>query len=188
MLLRYHIVQNDGYIHEAVSTQPWSGAAKVHVSIVNWMKQSPTEHCLDHQSVSSINSALTATIDVSVAKRLNVNLNQCFQGVIPVGKGFIVTEQQVDSWSKANPKNYDVLKLSSMGANLAQNPQGKPERWIIDFNKLSLEDASEYELPFRHVEVYVKPERDQNRMESRRLKWWQPGGNPQQMRFRCSHI
>ncbi len=177
-----HIVQNDGYIHEAVSTQPWSGAAKVHVSIVNWMKQSPRAHHLDQKTVSSINSALTATIDVSVAKRLDVNLNQCFQGVIPVGKGFIVTEQQADSWIKADPKNCDVLKLFSMGANLAQNPQGKPERWIIDFNKLSLEDASEYELPFRHVEIYVKPEREQNRMESRRLKWWQPGGNPQQMR------
>jgi hypothetical protein len=48
--------------------------------------------------------------------------------VIPVGEGFIVTEQQVNEWIKADSKNQDVLKLFSMGANLAKNPHGKPER------------------------------------------------------------
>lgn len=177
-----YITQSGGYIHEAISTQPWSGEAKVHVSLVNWSKQQPKNYHLDNKVVSKINSSLTANIDVSNAKRLSANLNKCFQGMIPVGKGFIVTEEQVNDWTKHDAKNQEVLKLFSMGANLAQNPHGKPERWIIDFDKLSLEDASEYGLPFQHTKTYVKPERDKNRMESRRLKWWQPGGNPQQMR------
>jgi hypothetical protein len=59
-----------------------------------------------------------------------------------------------------------------VGANLAQNPHGKPERWIIDFNDMSLEDASDYLLPFDYVKKYVKPERDGNRDERARTNWW----------------
>ncbi|MFO5440796.1 MAG: class I SAM-dependent DNA methyltransferase, partial [Dolichospermum sp.] len=160
-----YITQNGGYIHEAVSTQPWSGAAKVHVSIINWCKDKPRKSYLDDLVVSQINSSLKSTVDVSQAVRLKANLNKCFQGVSPVGMGFIVTEQQVIDWIKADSKNKEVLKLFSMGANLAQNPHGKPERWIIDFNDMSLEDASDYQLPFEHIKTYVKYERDNNRDE-----------------------
>jgi len=59
-----------------------------------------------------------------------------------------------------------------MGANLAKNPHGKPERWIIDFNDMSLENASDYVLPFDYVKKYVKPERDGNRDERARTNWW----------------
>lgn len=168
-----YITQNDGIIHEAISTQPWSGEANVHVSLVNWAKQPPKTYRLDGQIVSQINSSLTATINVSQAKRLKANLNFCFQGVIPVGKGFIVTEEQVNDWIAADAKNQEVLKLFSMGANLAKNPHGKPDRWIIDFNDMSLEEASDCLLPFNYVKTHVKPERDRNRDARARSYWWQ---------------
>ncbi|MGB5962878.1 MAG: DNA methyltransferase [Coleofasciculaceae cyanobacterium] len=183
-----YITQNNGYIHEAISTQPWSGEAKGHVSLVNWSKQQPKSYHLDNKVVSKINSSLTANIDVSEAARLQVNLNQCFQGVIPVGKGFIVTEEQVKAWIKADSKNKNILKLFSMGANLAQNPHGKPERWIIDFSDMSLEDASDYKLPFQHVKVYVKPERDGNRREVTRLNWWKYGEKRPAMRKAIANL
>ncbi|MFM6686433.1 MAG: class I SAM-dependent DNA methyltransferase, partial [Dolichospermum sp.] len=164
------------------STQPWSGAAKVHVSIVNWCKDKPQKYYLDDIVVSQINSSLKSSIDVSQAVRLQTNLNKCFQGVSPVGMGFIVTEQQVIDWIKADSKNAEVLKLFSMGANLAQNPHGKPERWIIDFADRSLENATDYELPFEHIKQTVKPERDNNRMRKRKINWWKLGNNAIYMR------
>ncbi|MFK0732588.1 MAG: DNA methyltransferase [Gloeotrichia echinulata HAB0833] len=167
-----YITQNGGHIHEAVSTQPWSGEAKVHVSLVNWSKDKPQKYYLDNQVVSKINSSLTSTIDVYQALRLKANLNKCFQGVIPVGAGFIVTAEQVKDWVKADSKNQEVLKLFSMGANLAKKPHGTPERWIIDFVDMSLEEASNYILPFRHIETFVKPERLKNRERSLQQKWW----------------
>ncbi|MGL5196092.1 MAG: class I SAM-dependent DNA methyltransferase, partial [Chroococcales cyanobacterium] len=167
-----YITQNGGYIHEAVSSQPWSGEANVHVSLVNWAKQEPNQYYLDNSRVSCINSSLQSTIDVSKSVRLAANKNRCFQGVIPVGKGFIVTEQQVKTWIQADPKNQEVLKLFSMGANLAKNPHGKPDRWIIDFNEMTIEDASDYSLPFQHIQATVKPERDKNRDEKARTYWW----------------
>jgi hypothetical protein len=168
-----YIIQNGGYIHEAVSTQPWSGEAKVHVSIVNWSKKEAKVSYLDNQKVLKINSSLKSTTDTSQAVRLAANLNKCFQGVIPVGEGFIVTEQQVNEWIKADSKNQDVLKLFSMGANLAKNPHGKPERWIIDFNGMNIESASSYHLPFEYVKTFVKPERISNRDKKAREYWWQ---------------
>jgi SAM-dependent methyltransferase len=171
-----HIVQNDGYIHEAVSTQPWSGAAKVHVSIVNWMKQSPKAHHLDQKPVSTINSALTATVDVSVAKRLNVNLNCCFQGVIPNGKGFMLTEQEARAWTEQEPRSREVIKQFSMGANLAKNPHGKPDRWIIDFQDMTIEEASEYTLCFDRIKSTIPLERENNRNEALKQNWWKYEG------------
>jgi len=180
-----YITQNGGCIYDVISTQPWSGEAKVHISIINWLKISDNQELtyrIDHKIVSNINSSLKAEVDVSQAVRLKANLNLCFQGVIPVGKGFLVTQSQVNKWIQSDPKNCEVLKLFSMGANLAKNPHGKPERWIIDFNDLSLEDASEYELPFNHVKTHVKPERDKNRRETTKFNWWKYGEKRPAMR------
>ncbi len=177
-----YIAKNGGYIHEAVSTQPWSGEAKVHVSIVNWTKKEPKSYYLDNRIVSRLNSSLQSTIDVWQAVGLSANANRCFQGVIPVGKGFIITEPKVKNWIEADSRNQAVLKLFSMGANLAKNPHGKPERWIIDFNDMSIEEASNYLLPFEHIKLTVKPERDKNRREVTRINWWKYGEKRPAMR------
>ena len=167
-----YITQNNGHIHEAISTQPWSGEAKVHVSLVNWSKQQPKIYHLDNKVVSKINSSLTANIDVSEAARLQVNLNQCFQGVIPNGKGFILTEDNVKTWLKVDQKNQKVIKLFSMGANLAQNSHGKPDRWIIDFVDMSIEEASQYKLPFERLHKTIPLERQNNRNQKLKDQWW----------------
>lgn len=167
-----YINQNGGYIHEAVSTQPWSGEAKVHVSIVNWCKQKPENYYLDNQIVSQINSSLKSSIDVSQAVRLQANINKCFQGVIPVGKGFFITKKKAEEWIKSQIKNQDILKESISAKDLTDNTHGKPERWIIDFQNMSIEEVSEYKLPFEYVKTNVKPERETNREAVMREKWW----------------
>ena len=183
-----YITENGGYIYHAISSQEWSGEAKVHVSIVNWSKQKPNHAILDGKEVSLINSSLQSTVKVTQAVRLKANLNQCFQGVSPVGTGFIITPGQRQEWVKADPKNADIMKLFSMGKNLAQNPDGIPERWVIDFNEMSLEDARNYALLFQHIQKTVKPERESNRMDKRRLKWWQFGVNAPSMRKAIANL
>ncbi|MCU7245211.1 MAG: N-6 DNA methylase [Microcystis aeruginosa WS75] len=167
-----YITHNGGHIHEAISTQPWSGEANVHVSIVNWSKIEPVSYYLDNHPVSQINSSLKATVDVSKAVRLLANKNISFQGVIPVGKGFYIKSEQAEKWIENDLKNKEVLKLSSSAGDLTDNPHGKPSRWIIDFNDMSLEDASEYKLPFEHIKLTVKPEREINRDKKARDFWW----------------
>jgi SAM-dependent methyltransferase len=177
-----YIVQEGGYIHEAVSSQVWSGEAKVHVSIVNWSLKLPGQRFLDDIKVSRITSSLKSITDVVHATRLNSNLEKCFQGVIPLGIGFIITKDQVDTFIQRDPRNREVLKLFSMGTNLAQNQHGKPDRWVIDFTNMDIEEASTYSLPFEHIHRTVKPHRDTNRRETRRLNWWKFGENAPKMR------
>ena len=167
-----YIFQNGGYIHDAVSTQEWSGEAKVHVSIANWCYIQPNIYRLDGQDVSKINTSLQAEIDVTHAVRVKANLNIGFQGVIPVGKGFYVDSAKVEGWIKADPKNKDVLKLSCSAGDLTDVPNGLPSRWIIDFNDMSFEDANNYKLPLAHIKATVKPERDTNRDDKAKEYWW----------------
>ncbi|WP_254172853.1 DNA methyltransferase [Planktothrix pseudagardhii] len=177
-----YITQNNAYIHEAISTQVWSGEAAVHVSIVNWCYENPKEYYLDHQLVKQINSSLTTTIDVSQVGIIKANYNYAFKGVQPTGQGFLITEEDVKRYIKSNDNNNTVLKQFLDAKDLARNPHGKPDRWIIDFNDMSLEDASDYQLPFEHIKATVKPERDKNRREITKLNWWRFGEKRPAMR------
>ncbi len=177
-----YITNEGGHIHEAISSQVWSGEAKVHVSIVNWSYEQPKQYFLDDKQVSFINSSLQPQIDVSIAKTLQANNNQCFQGVIPNGKGFIITEQKANQWIKDNSMNKRVLKLFSMGANLAQNPCGKPDRWIIDFDDMSIEEAGDFDKPFDRVKSTIPIERQNNRNKKLQENWWKYEGKRIAMR------
>jgi tetratricopeptide (TPR) repeat protein len=167
-----YIVENGGYIHEAISSQPWSGKANVHVSIVNWSRKKPKVYRLNQTEVERINTSLSSTIDVTGAETLSANKNVCFQGVLPVGLGFVVTDREAKNWIRQDPKNAEVLKLYSMGTNLTQNPKGIPDKWIIDFNNMSLEEACKYKLIYGYICKNVKPERSQNRDSRARDNWW----------------
>jgi SAM-dependent methyltransferase len=177
-----YIVQNGGYIHDAISSQPWAGEAVVHVSLVNWTKQKPHILYLDHKSVEAITSSLKSSIDVSKASQLAANRNKLFRGVEPNGIGFFVKEEIVQTWIQKDKDNELVLKRFSMGANLAKEPQGKPDRWIIDFNDMPIEDASTYKLPFEYVQLHVKPERAKSKEASLKERWWQYRRNNKPLR------
>jgi SAM-dependent methyltransferase len=183
-----YIKHNGGHIHSAVSTQPWSGEANVHVSIVNWaMKEQPSSR-LDDQEVEVINSSLRSTVDVSEAASLQSNQSFCYQGVIPVGKGFNVEAVMAQKWILEDSKNMDVIKLYSTGANLAKRPLGEPDRWIVDFADMELEEAERYRLPFGQVRDLVRPERMKNRREVTRVNWWRYGEKRPAMRVALSSL
>ncbi|PZV18113.1 MAG: class I SAM-dependent DNA methyltransferase [Leptolyngbya sp.] len=177
-----YLTRNGGVIHEAISTQPWSGEAVVHVSIVNWSYEEPQKYYLDNQAVETINSSLRVNADVSGSIKLKSNQNYSFEGIKTTGLGFLITEEQANQWIKADSKNKDVLKPFSTGSDLTRNSNGQPERWIIDFNDMSVEDASNYSLLFNHVKTTVKPERDKNRRDARRINWWKFGENAPKLR------
>ena len=42
--------------------------------------------------------------------------------------------------------------------------------WVIDFNDMSIEEASNYKLPFERVKEKVKPERDKSREKNKTSK------------------
>jgi hypothetical protein len=53
---------------------------------------------------------------------------------------------------------------------------------------MSIEDASEYKLPFEHIKQTVKPQRDDNRRDVTKLNWWKYGEKRPAMRNAISSL
>jgi SAM-dependent methyltransferase len=167
-----YIVNNGGFLSNVVSTQPWSGEANVHVSIVNWSR-TPDKSCtIDGIVVPFISSSLRSDVDTKEATKLRANQGFCFVGVQPTGAGFEIEEQTATEWIASDSKNSEVLSLFSKGSNLAKTPSGVPAKWIIDFGDRDLEDAEAYRLPFERVATEVRPKRLLARRDHVRLYWW----------------
>lgn len=167
-----YIVGNGGTITEAISTQVWSGDAVVHVSIVNWVKgDQPGRKKLFNQigddkdspweivELDTINSSLSAKLDVTTAKRLNVNIQSetCYQGQTHGHRGFLLTHQEAEIMLKdqaSKPVIYPYL----IGDDLVGNLQSQPSRYVIDLNHCpDLFAAMNYGIAFRQVEQIVMP-------------------------------
>jgi hypothetical protein len=181
-----HIVKT-GTIVEAVDNQPWSGEANVHVSIVNWInshkakvlpgtrrmwfKVEPApgtkkprkrgsgpaskEYELDSRLCDSINAALSDETDVTAAPVLAVNAGVCYTGQYPRHEGFMLTRAEGREMLRGQRRNRKVVWPFLVGGEMLT--VGTPERWVIDFQMMSILDAKGYSLPFAHVEKVVLP-------------------------------
>jgi len=167
-----------GRIFEAWSDEDWTveGAA-VRVSIICFDGAQSTLARLDGRSVSSILPDLSESlngVDLTRAKQLFENVGRAFLGT-KKGGPFDLPSQLAREMLKAptNPngfKNTDVLHRRSTGSDLSRRPE---DRWVIDFGHGASErDAMLYEAPFQYVLRTVKPVRDINRREARRLNYW----------------
>jgi N-6 DNA Methylase len=173
-----YIVQNGGTITEAVSSQPWSGLANVHVSIVNWAKngswrdkklslqlgndpQGPVQTWM----LERINSSLSVKLDVTAAVRLRTNIQSkgCFQGQTHGHEGFLLSADDAGEMVRDDPRNGEVLfpflTADEMLAGLS------PERWVIDFQPRNIIESSSYKLPYQSVKAWVLPTREKEANE-----------------------
>ena len=178
-----HIV-NDGTILEAVSSQPWSGEAAVHVSIVNWIKSevkgqktlqllagTDREGPWERKTVSQINSSLSFTTDVASAKRLQTNADAkaCFQGQTHGHEGFLVTPQQAQKLFECDKENKKVVFPFLTADDLLSTSPPSPTRYVIDFHPRDQFAAARHEQPFALVKKLVLPGReDAARKEQKR--------------------
>jgi hypothetical protein len=167
-----YIGANDGYIANAISSQPWSGEANVFVSIVNWTKEKPMSCMLNGIEVGFINTALKAEADASQAQSLKANKGYSFLGVQPNSKNFYVSPEIGNAWISEAPIHQEVIKPFVTADDLTDRPPGDCKRWIIDFADRSIEEIERYFLAFDQAKRLVKPERANNREQVLREKWW----------------
>lgn len=167
-------VQELGNIFWAWSDRPWilDGAA-VRVSMIGFDNGSEKNIELDGRRVIAINSDLTSAVDVTVAKRLLENLGLAFLGVNKGGP-FDLTDEQAQLFlsHSTNPNgksNTNVIKRLINGIDLLRLSRNM---WVIDFNGMNLEEASQFVIPFEHVIKHVKPVRQNNREKRTSEKFW----------------
>lgn len=169
-----------GRIFEAWSDEEWTveGAA-VRVSMVCFDNKKGGPALLDGQLVGTIFADLEMErggADLTSASRLSCNRATAFQGPVKVGP-FDVEGDTARTWVAlpTNPngrKNSDVVRPLLNGMDITRRPS---DRWIVDFGTMSEVEACAYEAPFEYVRQHVKPVRETNRREKRRIFWWQHG-------------
>lgn len=169
------ILENNGVIVNAISTQDWSGEAAVDVSIVNWAKGARgVRPVLDGTFVPAITPALrSVSVDLSGAVRLRRNVGRAFQGPQPVGMGFVLDRAEAEQLLARGDASYaEIVRPYLIGEDILERPDQAPSRFIIDFAALSLEEAATYPAALEILRERVKPFRDQNRRRTRREHWW----------------
>lgn len=190
-----YIVGNGGVITSAVSTQPWTGTAKVHVSIVNWVKpanNAPVANrvLLDGVEVPWIDASLRSgdagELDPT---KLTSNASRCFQGPIPIGEGFVLTEKEALEMRDDQSAQYgEVVKPYLIGEDIARRPNRSPSRWIIDFGYMELEEAMLFPDALAIVKERVRPVRLTARRASYRDRWWRFGEGRRGMREAIANL
>ncbi len=176
-----YIVESGGVITDAVSKQPWPGAAFVNVSIVNWTKDpasAPRACMLDGQEVDGVNASLCAVgrTGETHVHRLAGNRRLAFQGPKPVGKGFVLMPRDAhELLALPNVASDGVLRPYITGHDLANTPSQTPTRFVIDFDQRTLEEANAYPELVAHLRQTVKHERATNSDKYAREHWWLHG-------------
>ena len=171
------LVSRGVQIYRAIQSRPWPSASAGVSYAAAWLSLAPlggdAEFVADGVPCRGISTVLEpAGRNVGNPVRLQGNADIAFIGCYPLGSGFVIDSSLMERWVEADPRNSEVIALYLTGDDLNGSPSISTDKWIIDFNDRSEEAASEYELPFRHVERFVKPERSRNADKSRRTYWW----------------
>jgi type II restriction/modification system DNA methylase subunit YeeA len=176
-------IVNSTRIFEAWSDEPWiNDGAAVRVSLVAFGEGSGCR--LDGREVTAIHADLTAGagVDLTKARRLQDNAQISFQGSQKIG-ALDIEGKQAREWLKLpNPNgkpSSDVVKPTWNGFDVLRRSQ---DRYVIDFGSLPVEEASLYEAPFQHVDLHVRPIREQNKDKQRRTRWWLSGRSNEKLR------
>jgi len=109
--------------------------------------------------------------NVASAISLTANRDLSNRGFCLFGAGFIVTEAQAHALGLGRePFLEGVLRPYRNGRDLTSTPRGV---YVIDLYGMSTEETRErFPQVYQHVLQHVKPERDQNKRESRKRNWW----------------
>lgn len=172
------IIAEGGTIFNAVSTQKWSGEAKVHVSIVNYTNKKPHTGPfeLDGEKVPVISSRLLPFTINWEPKPLLENSNRAFQGVTALGKGFILDRKQALTLKRKNKKNSNVIKEFISASHVTDAKNTLKREWIIDFQDWELQDAQEYKEIFDLLKAQIESSKKKSKRTKTRAavtgSWW----------------
>ncbi len=133
-----------------------------------------------------IYSDLTIGANVVSMTSLKSNYRMSFQGVIPLGDGFRLNQEEIHKLGFSLDTLPDVIKPYMIGRDVVKEHQKK---WIIDFHNLTKEQAYlNYPSLYQRIIELVKPSREQNNRKCRRENWWLFGENAPKLRSAISTI
>lgn len=114
---------------------------------------------------------LTVGADVASVKPLQANQDLSNRGVCLFGKGFVVTKKEAASLGLGSISGLERhIRHYCNGRDLTQTSR---DVMVIDLFGLTVDEARErYPAVYQWLLERVKPERDNNKRDSRRRNWW----------------
>ncbi len=138
---------------------------------------------LSYRECIFINSALSDTPDLGSAKVLlcNTTPQRVFQGITTgYNKGFVLSSIEKQMLIKQDPPSTSVIFPYLIGRELVSG-DGKPERFVIDFQEMSMLDAQRFKGAFKRIRDIVLPaieekaqkeDKDEKAHRNHLQKWW----------------
>ena len=119
----------------------------------------------------AINADLTIGADLAKALPLRANAGLCSPGVKLHGAGFLVRPEEATKLGLGtNPGLTKHIRQYRNGKDIASVPR---DLYVIDAYGLSLDELrGRFPAVYQWLFERVKPERDQNRRETRKSNWW----------------
>jgi len=178
------ICTHGGTIYSAIKRLKWPGLAAVTVSVIHITRNSKPDGCiLDGRPITQITAYLFHAGGHEDPAVLRENDHVCFQGMIVLGMGFTFDDR--DSSGKATPlremdrlittrsRNKEIIKPYIGGEEILDDPKHENRRFVIDFNDMDYESASQWPELLEIVREKAKPDRDKQKRKPLREKWWQ---------------
>ena len=168
-------IKDTGDIFMAHSDRDWIlPGATVQTSIVGFDDGTETERTLDGETVANINSNLTSGADTTLAKRLRENRGICFAGQSPTApfdiSAELAAEMLAEPLNVNGRPNSDVVLPVMNARDITERNRGM---YTVNFGLMSLDKASQYEMPFEYVKEHVYPVRQGESQIDNRKTWWQ---------------
>lgn len=170
------ILNGGGTIYAADTRVRWPGKANVLVSTIRVVKGFwSSDSRLNSKACSQISSYLTSASEDWQPQPLVANSGLASRGIIPNGKGFVLSLDEAKEIISTDSHYTDVVLPYLIGDDLNSDPLQRPQRYIINFWDWPRETAAKYPLAFSRVEGSVKPYREENVDEAKkrvREQWW----------------
>lgn len=178
------ICSHGGEIFAARRRQKWPGRAAVIVSEVHICRGATgTEARLDDRVVPQITAYLVERGNSDDPSKLSANVDRSFVGCYVLGVGFTFDDSDtsgraspisdVRALCERDPRNRQRIFPYLNGDEVNSVPSLVPQRFVIDFGQMELQEARRWPDLIRIVEERVKPERLAQNDEGARRRWWQ---------------
>ena len=123
------------------------------------------------ETAGAIHSDLTVGVDISRCVSMLANEGLSSRGMALHGAGFIVTPAEAAHLGLGRRAGLEKhIREYRNGRDLTARARGV---MVIDLDGLGIDDVrTRFPEVYQHIYLRVKPERDINNEESRRLNWW----------------
>ncbi|MFO0760045.1 MAG: DNA methyltransferase [Byssovorax sp.] len=175
------VIRRGGALYEATRRYRWPGLAAVVASVFHILKREVPLAVLDGRAVKRISSFLLGSSSEGTPVSLVGNTARCYRGAKVWGAGFVFEPEPSNGSSSLadmerlilkDPHSSKVIFPYIGGEEFNESPTQSPIRYVIDFARMSQEDAQRWPALFELVEERVRPVRATNKQRNYREEWW----------------